>query len=416
MRAVLLLLLFVGCEKSAPSPAPPAVPTLRKDKVEEKVVVIVPKDADAAAIERSMHDRIVAAHLTGDVTRLKSRIVDEQDRELLKTFNRELTPEDLAGMSSGQCLGLVATGEPLPTLRAADAIALEAARKAHGWVLDEMSGVGYTAEQFATHVPGDAVDVRKTIVIHSVRGDDGMPFLDTMGMSKLGLPELRVGTAASSDVRSMARLINATAQHLSAHPETSVPGTLNVDFASLPGDWELAEIRKRGGTAKIAWHVRWVAEDGLQDLELVPGTGSGAEDAATLIDNCLGKVSDPLTTVGDDVQAELDAAAEHARKDLVALRSHFAHGVPDKEELSIKAPFDAEDGRTEWMWVDVLAWKGDTFSGTLDNDPEWVHSIRRGSKVSVPLAQVADYVHVHADGTRSGQYSVEILEKSEGSR
>jgi uncharacterized protein YegJ (DUF2314 family) len=63
------------------------------------------------------------------------------------------------------------------------------------------------------------------------------------------------------------------------------------------------------------------------------------------------------------------------------------------------------------MWVDVVSFKGDTFSGTLANEPDLVHTVRPGQKVKVKLADIGDYVHQKADGTTSGGYSIEVFKK-----
>jgi len=253
---------------------------------------------------------------------------------------------------------------------------------------------------------------------HGVGGEGDLPFLDTAGMYKLGFPELMVAAAAGSQIDEMTVLIDATAQTLLAHPDIKVPGPIDVDLAALPGEWHVDAIRKNGGTARVRWLARWNTgeghAEGEPEIELVPATGSGTEGAAQLIEECFGKKEDDVqrAKAGDP---ELEAAAKRARKELLAMRSTFAKGVPVKAQLLVKAPF-TENGKTEWMWVEVVTWKGDSFEGTLDSEPYWVKSVRQGSPVTVPFAQVADYIYARADGSKVGGYSNEILQRREGSR
>lgn len=107
-------------------------------------------------------------------------------------------------------------------------------------------------------------------------------------------------------------------------------------------------------------------------MELVPPSGAGAEGAAKLIDECFGH--EPETVVRlEHGDPDIMAAAEKARADLARLRSHFSKGIPLDERLTIKAMFTDDKGQVEWMWVDVVAFKGSLFEGTLANDPELIN-------------------------------------------
>jgi uncharacterized protein YegJ (DUF2314 family) len=108
---------------------------------------------------------------------------------------------------------------------------------------------------------------------------------------------------------------------------------------------------------------------------------------------------------------ELLAAGAKARADLDKLRSHFASGIPPYVRLAIKASFIDDEDRVEWMWVDVVAFRGDTFEGTLANEPQVIESLQDGQKVRVKLAHVRDYLHEKENGARAGAYSLEVFKK-----
>ena len=402
---------------TAAAPAAPAegtpvgLGTIHKTSVDEGFIIVVPKGHDAAPIVKLVKDRLAAAKLDGRAEALPAEPPSDDEKQMLALTNPDLTPADITGILDGTHVAMMATGEPIATMRVTAAIARDAGDTAHGWVLDPLAGGAFTAAQFHARVPAEGViDVRKVMYVHAVQGDNEQPFLDTMGMEKLGFPELTVSAAASGDLQMLTVLIDATAQTLLAKGDLTAPGAIDVDLAALPGDWHTDEIKKAGGTGKAHWLARWRKEDGGDlAIELVPPTGAGVEGVVALLDSCLGKGPDPIAEIkaGDP---ELKAAAVKARADLQAQRSHFAKGVPSGEHLSIKAPF-REGEITEWMWVDVFSWKGDTFEGTLDNDPEQVTSFKAGQKVRVKLAEVADFIHVRADGSQSGGYSVEIMKK-----
>jgi uncharacterized protein YegJ (DUF2314 family) len=428
MRALLLIVLVAACKKEAAppqvatpktaEPAKPSAPTtaIHEAVVHEGFIVVVPKGADIKAIEAGARARI--EKLGGTVEEMKEPAVGEQERVIFRYANPDLTDADLDAIAAGTAFAILLEGEPVATLRAIAPIAHDIASSAHGWVVDPIAGSAYTPAQFVKRMPGDPLDVRTQIYVHGVGGEGDLPVLDTMGMYKLGFPELMVAAAAGSQVDEMTILIDATAQTLLAHPDVKVPGSIDVDLAALPGEWHVDAIRKNGGTARVHWLARWSTGEGHAEdepeIELVPAAGSGTEGAARLIEECFGKTVDDVkgAKAGDP---ELEAAAQRARKEQLAMRSTFAKGVPVKAQLLVKAPF-TENGKTEWMWVEVVTWKGDSFQGTLDNEPYWVKSVRQGSPVTVPFAQVADYIYVRADGSKVGGYSNEILQQREGSR
>lgn len=425
MRGALVVVALLACKKHESPPKPPPPPedihprdgypvvptTVRTKTVDEGFIVVVPKDGDPVAIEKLIKDRLAAAHITGKVDIAPAEPPGEHDREMYAYSNPKLTDADLDGILAGAHVMVAATGEPIATLKALTPIARDAALAAHGWVIDPLAGGVYTADDVDKHVPGDPPDVRKLIYVHGVQGDNAQPFLDTMGMRKLGFPELTVPAAASGQMEMLTVLIDATAQTLVTTGDVTHPGEIRVDLATLPGEWHVDDIKKAGGTARATWNARWRKEDGGDlAIELLPMTGSGVEGLATLLDGTFGKPPDPVASIKAD-DPELKAAGERARKELLTQRAYFAKGIPAGEQLAVKAPFHAPDDQVEWMWVDVVAWKGDTITGTLDNDPELVTSLKAGAQVQVKFSDVADFLHVHKDGSQSGGYSVEVMKR-----
>jgi uncharacterized protein YegJ (DUF2314 family) len=77
----------------------------------------------------------------------------------------------------------------------------------------------------------------------------------------------------------------------------------------------------------------------------------------------------------------------------------------------VKAKFTDSEDHVEWMWVDVVAFKGNTLEGTLANDPDVITSLRNGQKVKVKLADVGDYLYEKRGGESAGGYSIEVMKK-----
>ncbi len=58
----------------------------------------------------------------------------------------------------------------------------------------------------------------------------------------------------------------------------------------------------------------------------------------------------------------------------------------------------ADDG-TEWMWVEVLRWNGDTIEGVLSNEPFNVPDLHAGQRVTGSMDDVFDYIYRRGDAS-----------------
>jgi uncharacterized protein YegJ (DUF2314 family) len=420
--SLVVVALLVACKQKesvpvAPQPtaqptrtpkvgAPVARGTLRRTKVETMYAVVAPGGADLAALER-------LAQKKGSAVEVKRMaLTDVFSDEHLAFVTRDFSPAeaDAVKKSSGMIVLHVSGTDAMKLAREIAGVARDVADAAHGWVLDPELQQLYAAAAFHEHVPGEHPDARKLIVVHSIMGGGEQPFLDTAGLRRYGLPELYVAEATAGSVNQVTHLINAAAQELLDGGDVNERGELAIVFRKL--GWQLDIIEK--GTGKAVWKARWAKEPDAEGdaelvVELLPASGAGTEGMYKMIGETFGAEPEKVTSLKAD-DPDILAAAARARADLAKLRPHFAQGVPLGERLTIKAKF-TEDEEVEWMWVDVVAFKGDSLSGTLANTPELVTNVREGQKVKVKLADVGDYLHETKDGTRSGGYSIEVMKK-----
>jgi uncharacterized protein YegJ (DUF2314 family) len=427
MRRTWLLLvcgLLAACRQHESSPAQatpkePAKPatsnlgtpiapgTLKRANVETMYGVAVPAGADLATLEKLAHAK--GPKLEVKRTAVPDLFTDHQ----LAFMTKDLPAADVDALkTSPGVIVLEGSGTNGFTLaRDIAGVAHELADAAHGWVLDPETFQIFTAAAFHEHVPTDHPDVRKLIVVHSIVGGNQQPFLDTAGMHRYGFPELYVAEAASGDINQMTHMINAAAQTLIDGGDVNNRGELAFDFRKL--GWTMDIIGQ--GTGKGVWKTRWARERDANEgdelvVELVPLAGEGTEGASKLIADCFGAGPEHIAQIKDD-DTEILAAAAHARDDLAKLRAHFAKEIPFDERLTVKAKFTGDDGQVEWMWVDVVAFKGNTLEGTLANEPDAIKSLHNGQKVKVKLGDVGDYLHETKDGKRTGGYAIEVMKK-----
>ena len=423
--SVIAALLAVSCKAKESAAPPPPTPkaevaptmptpgalvspgTLKRATIETDYGIAVPPGSNLAELEKLARKR------SANVTMTRASISEIFTGEQLAFLTEELAPADASGVKGSQTVILLrGTGTAgMKVARELATVTRDVADAAHGWVIDPETFQILPATAFHDHVPTDHPDARKLIAVHTVLDENEQPYLDTAGMHRYGLPELYFAGAPTSDIEQVAHFINGAAQSLLDGGDVNAHGELVVDFHKL--DWDIDVIVK--GTGKAVLTARWAkqhdaGEDDELVVELVPPAGAGPEGTVKLIDDCFGYKPDKVTMLNDD-DPELMAAVAKAKADLVKLQPHFAKGIPMGEQLTVKARFTDDKGTVEWMWVDVVAFKGNMFAGTLDNLPGLIKSLRDGQKVKVKLADIGDYLHETKDGKTAGGYSIELMRK-----
>ena len=267
--------------------------------------------------------------------------------------------------------------------------------------------------------PEDAVpDISAHIVIHSYRDGDHLRAV-TLGMVKFGLPDLVVESFASSNNRSVGHLLNLTAQALA---EGAAPrgGILTVRLADIrhtvirttqqaalgPHAKSEVVLRLREGRHDEGDPANRLVEIGFDEY---PGPDLRARQDRLLSD-LLGW-EDAITEVRHD--EALLAASARARERLAAMKALVATGLQPGQLLLVKAPFPKLDGGNEWMWVEVVAWKGRRIRGVLTNEPFEAPGLRAGQEIVVDEGDVFDYLLRHPDGREEGNETSRLIEEQQ---
>lgn len=348
------------------------------------------------------------------------------DREFLEFSGRGLTEADLAalaGCEEATVIDVVTTGpEAAATLREAQRLVAALAKETGGLPWDEETRLTFSQAAWAELIEegweGDAPHVPSHTVIHAYRSGQ-LPRLITLGMAKLGLPDLVVEDCAASSGRSMATLINLASQTLFERPVLEAAGRLPVDLDGIGSqllrtsvEGSLLEGAQRKGALSV---VKGEREEGDPENRLVeiafprePGVGL-AEAQKALLTRFFG-AKDDLVQVRHD--GELERVSLAARKRLLEIvKPGFRELVDAAGHLSVKAPFRTDDGGQEYMWIEVVDWKGKEIYGLLDNDPFYISNLEAGARVSVSEDSVFDYILERRDGTREGNETAKILER-----
>jgi uncharacterized protein len=127
----------------------------------------------------------------------------------------------------------------------------------------------------------------------------------------------------------------------------------------------------------------------------------------------------------DNSDPEMQQAYEKARETFRYFWRELAWErrriIPGLTLASVKAPFsDGEDAEpvegqpdVEHMWIDDVDFDGQFVTGVLLNSPNWLKTVAEGDPVSVPLAEISDWMY--AIGTEVyGAHTVNLLRSRMG--
>ncbi len=346
-------------------------------------------------------------------------------------FGRGLDAQQAAALQASKQALLVVFFHPgteaMARYRPAMALLAETAAQTGGTLWD-----GNTREAFSLPAwresrlqawEGAVPLVRAHTVIHAYKAERGVRAI-TLGMNKFGMPDVVVDAFAWSDQRAMGNLLLLSAQRL-VEGQAIGPG----------GRWRLDvnEVRHAGMRAEARQSL--IAEgSGRTELRLVGGRRDegdpdnalaelsfdglpGADHAARqhrALARMYGSGEKEVRLVRHD--AALKAASERARAQLPALREAFRKGLAPGEFIQLKAPFATDDGGTEWMWVEVLAWEGDRVRGLLKNEPRQVARLQAGQEVTISQKDVFDYWRFDARGQASGNETGKLIDAAQRAR
>lgn len=134
--------------------------------------------------------------------------------------------------------------------------------------------------------------------------------------------------------------------------------------------------------------------------------------AALRSDDPLRELQESLTVplievAGDDpIMVRAVAGAREAWPEFVA-----AFDASAGENFSLKAPVRRGDD-TEFIWIRVTSIEGGRVYGTLGNDPAHLPGLKLGSKVSVPVEELNDWIYVDPKGNMKGGFTIEAVKQA----
>ena len=215
----------------------------------------------------------------------------------------------------------------------------------------------------------------------------------------ISVPRPYVNPAAHAEIRSTLSDADAI-RGLTEH-------TAWVSVDLMRGDSDLGEINRVicrviaeliDDEAMLLWDVRHSRISRINDIAMEILRGPA-----------------PMLVFGNDdttVNAKADDDALAAAKEDAHRRwNEFVAGWQLRrldQHCAVKAPF-RDGNRVEHMWVEVLEITDDAVRGTIGNDPQHVRNVTAGQEVTIPLADVEDWLIADQGGRMQGGFSVNAL-------
>ncbi len=205
---------------------------------------------------------------------------------------------------------------------------------------------------------------------------DGEVWATTLGLARLGLPELEVRRVPVRLILGLAPFLEEAARALLSQLQAGPRiGTLPLDGMEV---------------GVTAWGDR---------LRLHP-PGRRTGDLGPLLADRMGVSLAESEVHSAATRLDLREAVERARRELPEVRQRFVAGLEASARLCVHAVFTGPEG-DESLWLSVQRFTRHQVRGRLVEAPRSV-PLRLGQRVCVPVDQVIDWRIDHADGRREG--------------
>jgi len=259
-------------------------------------------------------------------------------------------------------------------------------------------------------------NVLQQITLHSYRQKEYCRTI-TFGMQRYGLPDILIEDSPCTNVSNASQLVVIIAQLLLEGNQiknkslaVDLDAIKNAEFKSIIPSILMDDAQKK---AVIHFETATTMEEG-DPFNTILRVNFDHKDYANPqayeneVYKTLFGTDDEITNVSHN--EEIIAASNRAKRRLPALKKLFNSGL-ESNKLLLKAPFTADDGGNEWMWVEVTRWEDESIEGILQNQPFYIKDLKSGSKVTVQQADIFDYVLYKPDGTQEGNETGRLIEK-----
>src|SRR5271157_5466660 len=283
---------------------------------------------------------------------------------------------------------------------------VEAVRRLTGGIVqDAVSHTLWGTSQWQGHAQQPLENLVDSHVQFELLDEGEVVWIHTHGMQKFGLPEMEM-EGVPADLASSARvtmvLVGETLIASSRNrPDPKEP----LNIPNTPFLFKL-EVRPRDeenhfpvGSLKI---LPYVSDYDPQSPAAIKHVLTMMHSKVASHCNSGRRTESPAATTSPELTADIATAAmrekllkahKKARTDLPIFKKNFQQANGSHRHVyAVKVGFPAQGGAYEWMWVSLVAWRGQFLVGRLENTPVLRKDLSKGSRVEVSEGEVFDWV------------------------
>lgn len=377
---------------------------------------IVPEMQDAP------DEPIVVAHMQNNVLER----YPPPDMESLQYYGRGLSRGQMQALQRSEQALVLDFAHPKSrvweALRSANKIAEAVARKTGGLVWDNQTKEIFSTKEWQQRRIASWTkakpDISNHTTIHAYKAGEYVRAI-TLGMSKVGLPDVVVEDFSWSLSPSMGNLINIFCQAMAEGTSIAKPGEFDLELRAIKNalvrDPQLKSLKANAKGVALLALVKGKREQGDPKNRLIEITFDRYEginvhaQQENLLSAFFGS-EDAIARVNHRNE-DLVTASRQAKARLPKLFKAFKAGLRPGEFIQVKAPFATPNGGSEWMWVEVTAWHNNTIKGILKNEPFYIPHLHSGQLVKIHQDEVFDYIRHYPNGREEGNETGSIMQK-----
>jgi uncharacterized protein YegJ (DUF2314 family) len=152
--------------------------------------------------------------------------------------------------------------------------------------------------------------------------------------------------------------------------------------------------------------LRFISNTALLPIAIVLSFIAGCEKQDKRVS---GTIDDPVVHVSEG-DAEMAAAISQARQSLPHFWEVFEKPTRGEDHFALKVKITDEHG-TEHFWANELQRQDGKISGTINNDPNIVKSVKLGDRIEITADDISDWMYMR-DGKMVGNRTMVPLFKS----
>jgi uncharacterized protein YegJ (DUF2314 family) len=435
-----ILLLLCSCSKTPePNLVPAGSPMADSIRFQYAVYMLpIPAKNPSVVLQQALAKKYAGLKLVTEIPKDPREMV--ASAHLQRRAQRDYSPptmEDLQysgeGISRQQAQALQKSKEAFvlqfahpkenvwTALRTADLLVEEIAQKTGGLVWDEETREVFSPdawhEKRLKSWSGNVPDISSQTVVQTYKKDELVRAI-TLGMKKVGLPDVVMDDLPWSSEHQVGNLINIFCQSMAEGAVFEKSGKFSLDLRAIKNsevrDAQLKSLKGNSmGVAYLSLRPG-VWEEGdpknrLMQLKSDRYAGSDVPAKQDRMLSCFFGWEDKVTTV--EHNEELLEESRREKTKLPGLQKDFNTGLQPGEFILVKAPFKTPDGGNEWMWVEITYWKENLIRGTLENEPFKIPDLHAGQVVEIWQGDVFDYIRQYPDKRREGNTTGEIIRK-----